>query len=166
MDASNVTKTAKTAKAGKPGRQSGSKPARGRGRGRGSSASRRGRGSHAAGDGAARSKRQPARLARSRTDIYIGRNSPFEAQLARAQSLFSSGEKSLTLHGLGAAINRCINLALQLEHQAKGSLQLDLKTDSVALLDDLPADDPDATPKIVKRTSSAVHIRVFKTDST
>jgi hypothetical protein len=100
--------------------------------------------------GSARSKRQPARLARSRMDIYIGRSSPFEAQLARAQSLLSAGlvgvpsitfnnddvshagcgrrETSITLHGLGAAINRCINLALQLEHQAKGSLKVSGRT--------------------------------------
>ena len=36
-------------------------------------------------------------------------------------------ETTLTLHGLGAAINRCINLALQLEYQAKGAVKVPLR---------------------------------------
>eukprot|EP00730_Choanoeca_flexa_P013598 TRINITY_DN5497_c0_g1_i1.p1 TRINITY_DN5497_c0_g1~~TRINITY_DN5497_c0_g1_i1.p1 ORF type:complete len:162 (+),score=25.56 TRINITY_DN5497_c0_g1_i1:94-579(+) len=155
------SKTAKTSPSKGRGGNHGGGKGRGRGRGRGRGGGKqavRGRGGLQDG----RTKRQPSRPARSRTDIYIGRNSPFEAQLARAQSLLSAGETTITLHGLGAAINRCINLALQLEQQGKGKITLDLKTDSVALLDDLPADDPEATPKIAKRTASAVHIAIKK----
>ena len=36
--------------------------------------------------------------------------------------LFS--EKEVTIHGLGAAINRAINLALQLEHRGQGTVEV------------------------------------------
>lgn len=60
-------------------------------------------------------KRPPPRLQATKADIYIGRNSPFEAQLKRAQKMLDGGQANIILHGLGAAINRCINLALRLQ---------------------------------------------------
>eukprot|EP01147_Barroeca_monosierra_P004089 gene4088-8461_t len=124
-------------------------------------------------------------------DVYIARNSPFEAQLARAISLLESDDLELipfsihnhilqrslgrvTLHGLGAAINRCINIALQL--QAKFSDQVEtshyistylplklvaqmrVETDTVSLLDEVESDNLDALPVVSKRNNSAIHV--------
>ena len=43
----------------------------------------------------------------------------------------------LTIHGLGAAIHRAINLALQLQETSSYSLQLSATTSTVELTDDL-----------------------------
>ena len=37
--------------------------------------------------------------------------------------IFNS-EQEVTIHGLGAAINRAINLALQLEHRGQGTVEV------------------------------------------
>jgi len=104
-----------------------------------------------------REKRMPPRLQSTPHDIYIGRNSPFDAQLKRAQKLLDDGQQRIVLHGLGAAINRCINLALKIQHIYA---QISVETDTVPLVDDLPADDPQATPRVQSRNNSAVHITI------
>ncbi|EDQ91636.1 uncharacterized protein MONBRDRAFT_31087 [Monosiga brevicollis MX1] len=107
-----------------------------------------------------RGKRPPPRPVARPEDIYIGRNSPFAAQLQRARQLLMSGESRVVLHGLNAAINRCINLALQLHREFGG--EMTVATDTVALVDDLPPDDPFALPKTAQRPVSAVHITLVR----
>lgn len=41
------------------------------------------------------------------------------------------GEKEIILHGLGAAIQRCCNLALQLEILFSGTCQIEVNTGTV-----------------------------------
>lgn len=48
----------------------------------------------------------------------------------------------LTVHGLGTAIHRAINLALELQETSSHSLQLTVSTSTIQLVDDLePVDD-------------------------
>lgn len=70
-------------------------------------------------------KRAIQRAVSGPTHLYVSRNSDFKAQLARAHKLLADPKhKSVTVHGLGAAINRAINLALQLSDQALGGLDV------------------------------------------
>ena len=94
------------------------------------------------------------------------------------------GGPEIRLHGLGLAVTRAINLALQLQAAAPGALQLHASTSSVTLPgwggngepppphphhphDD---EDPDAPPRddspdaaaLRPRHNSAIHIRVCR----
>ncbi|EGD77173.1 hypothetical protein PTSG_07506 [Salpingoeca rosetta] len=122
---------------------------------------RGGRGRHDGGGG--RRRKRPAPKPRtSLTDVYIARNSAFEAQLARAMSLLESKEARVTLHGLGAAINRCINIALQLQEKFAGQLTMSVETDTVGLLDEIASDDLEAPPVVSKRRNSAIHVHLTR----
>lgn len=69
------------------------------------------------------SKRAPTRLQRGERELYVNRNTPFPAQVARAEKLLAGDRPSpITIHGLGAAMNRAINLALRLEQKSLGTL--------------------------------------------
>jgi hypothetical protein len=66
-------------------------------------------------------KRLPHRLPRRPNDIYVNMKTDFKAQLARCQKLLDGGARGqnacteIYIHGLGLAINRAINIALQLQ---------------------------------------------------
>ncbi|XP_072176534.1 ribonuclease P protein subunit p20-like [Diadema setosum] len=111
-------------------------------------------------------KRQPRRLPKRSNDIYVTRKSNFAGQLERCEKLLDAGEAEIHIHGLGAAINRALNLALQLESRALGTLQLAVSTDTVDLVDDVEPLCDDADFDVRERTNSAVHIRLFRTPST
>lgn len=57
--------------------------------------------------------------------------STFQAQLDKCCDLLTKGEKEIILHGLGAAIQRCCNLALQLETLFVGTCQIEVNTGTV-----------------------------------
>ncbi|XP_068673139.1 ribonuclease P protein subunit p20-like isoform X2 [Montipora foliosa] len=90
-----------------------------------------------------RKKRQPQRKLKRRNDIYVNRKTDFAAHLERCQKSLDSSEQEVIIHGLGAAINRAMNLALQLEHKGQGTVE-----------------DHEGYSKV--RTNSAIHIRVYK----
>ncbi|XP_061716351.1 ribonuclease P protein subunit p20-like isoform X3 [Cydia pomonella] len=85
------------------------------------------------------------------------------AQLDKCCDLLTKGEKEIILHGLGAAIQRCCNLALQLEILFSGTCQIEVNTGTVDVVDDLEplTDDLDFGAQV--RHSSSIHIRVFRT---
>ena len=63
-------------------------------------------------------KRLPEHLPQRANDVYINMNTNFSAQMKRCQQLLDNSETSvdsLVIHGLGKAINRAINMALQLK---------------------------------------------------
>merc|ERR1711916_57363 len=88
----------------------------------------------------------------------------FASQLNRAQLLIDSGEREVFIHGLGAAVNRAINLALQLQRRNAETLEVSLKTDTVLLIDDFESADLAAHAGIesAARLNSAVHISVSR----
>ncbi|XP_020900146.1 ribonuclease P protein subunit p20-like [Exaiptasia diaphana] len=107
-------------------------------------------------------KRTPQRSPKKKNDIYINRKTDFKAQLERCQKLLDSSHQEVWIHGLGAAINRAINLALQLKHRGMGTIETSALTSSVELIDDFePLDDEHESHSKV-RTNSAIHIRVYR----
>lgn len=58
----------------------------------------------------------------------------YKAQLKRCEKLLESGEPELIIHGLGAAVNRACNLALQLKGNHCGTLELDINTATTDLI--------------------------------
>ena len=110
-------------------------------------------------------KRQPRKLPKRQNDVYVTRKSNFAAQMEKCEKLLDKGERELHIHGLGAAINRALNLALQLEARGLGTLQLAISTATVDLVDDIEplCDEEDFDTR--ERSNSAVHIRVFRTEN-
>ncbi|XP_062840722.1 ribonuclease P protein subunit p20 [Anolis carolinensis] len=109
-------------------------------------------------------RRLPRRLPRRRSDIYVNMKTDFKAQLSRCQKLLApgSGVREICVHGLGLAINRAINIALQLEATGAGALRLDAQTSTVELTDAAePQNDADEAA-LRTRNNSAIHIRVCR----
>ncbi|XP_059052191.1 ribonuclease P protein subunit p20 [Achroia grisella] len=108
-------------------------------------------------------KRLPLRPIDGNNVIFITKKTNFKAQLDKCCDLLTKGEKEIILHGLGAAIQRCCNLALQLEILFSGTCQIEVNTGTVDLVDDLEplTDDFDFGTQV--RHTSSVHIRVFRT---
>lgn len=112
-------------------------------------------------------KRLPRKLPKRRNDVYVNMKTDFRAQLARCQKLLEGGgHREICVHGLGLAINRAINIALQLQASSQGALQLAANTSTVELVDDLEPEDPDEAgaggePMTRTRNNSAIHIKVF-----
>ncbi|XP_044038750.1 ribonuclease P protein subunit p20 [Siniperca chuatsi] len=112
-------------------------------------------------------KRLPRKLPKRRNDVYVNMKTDFRAQLARCQKLLEGGShREICVHGLGLAINRAINIALQLQASSQGVLQLAANTSTVELVDDLEPEDPDEAGEPMTRTrnNSAIHIKVFYPD--
>ncbi|XP_074898256.1 LOW QUALITY PROTEIN: ribonuclease P protein subunit p20 [Buteo buteo] len=109
-------------------------------------------------------------------DVFVTARTDFRAQLRRCQRLLSGGARGvggsrggppvvppgeLRLHGLGLAVPRTINLALQLQAGAPGALRLHASTSSVEGLEEEDEEDGDgASPRL--RHNSAIHIRVCR----
>ncbi|XP_053789921.1 ribonuclease P protein subunit p20 [Vidua chalybeata] len=113
-------------------------------------------------------------------DVFVTSRSDFRAQLRRCQRLLApgggpgGGPGELRLHGLGLAVPRTINLALQLQAGAGGALRLHASTSSVPLRpprarrgappargdgDGGGGDGEDGDPP---RHNSAIHIRLCR----
>ncbi|XP_023613557.1 ribonuclease P protein subunit p20 isoform X1 [Myotis lucifugus] len=113
-------------------------------------------------------KRLPHRLPRRPNDIYVNMKTDFKAQLVRCQKLLDGGARGqnacteIYIHGLGLAINRAINIALQLQAGSFGSLQVAANTSTVELVDDLEPETDAREPLTRIRNNSAIHIRVFR----
>jgi len=109
-------------------------------------------------------KRLPPRFPVRKNDVYITRRTNFKAQLARCEKLLDSGFDAIYIHGLGAAVNRAINLGLQLKRRGLGSLDVAVNTSTVEVTDDLEPllDDLESQSRV--RNCSAVHIKVFRSD--
>ena len=107
-------------------------------------------------------KRLPRRLPKRKNDVYVSTRTNMPGQLQRCRKMLERGANELYVHGLGAAINRAINLSLQLQSEAHGSLQVAAHTSTVELVDDLEPEDEDGEPTTKTRNNSAIHIRVYR----
>ncbi|XP_011495986.1 PREDICTED: ribonuclease P protein subunit p20 [Ceratosolen solmsi marchali] len=105
-------------------------------------------------------KRKPLRFHKKKNDIYVNNKTNFKVYLKICEK-YLHDSKEVTLHGLGATINRVCNLALYLKKIHCDTLDLDIKTSSINLVDDLEPNKDDADYKINQRLNSAIHIRVF-----
>uniref|UniRef100_A0A2K6FFQ6 Ribonuclease P protein subunit p20 n=1 Tax=Propithecus coquereli TaxID=379532 RepID=A0A2K6FFQ6_PROCO len=111
-------------------------------------------------------KRLPHRLPRRPNNICVNMKTDFKDQQARYQKLLDKarGQNACTeiyIHGLGLAINRAINIALQLQAGSFGSLQVAANTSTVEL-DELEPETDTREPLTRICNNSAIHIRVFR----
>ena len=110
-----------------------------------------------------RQRRGPQRQTpKQKNDIYVNKQSDFKFQLERAQKLLDSGWNEVFIHGLGAAINRAVNLALQLEQGGHGSIQISAQTSSTQVVDDFRSLDEEQESYSETRTKSSIKIKVYK----
>jgi len=107
-------------------------------------------------------KRLPRKLPKRKNDIYISNKTNFKAQLERCKKLLESGCEEIYIHGLGHAIDRAVNVALQLKVLGVGSLEVAANTATVELVDDLEPLNPHLEPDTQTRNTSAIHIKVFR----
>ncbi|KAL1242720.1 Ribonuclease P protein subunit [Trichinella spiralis] len=107
-------------------------------------------------------RRKPPRLSNRKNDIYITEKTHIKAQMKICKKLLDSGYNAVYIHAMGDAMNRAISLSLQLKRQGRGSLNVDVCTSSVNLIDDLEPVVDDAKVEKRSRTTSAIHIKLFK----
>ncbi|GAB5589243.1 hypothetical protein Unana1_04143 [Umbelopsis nana] len=104
-------------------------------------------------------KRTPQRPTTIPSDIYVSNKSAFAAQLARAKKLLLLKEyPSITIHGLGASIERALQLSLKVQAELMDQVELKCTTDTVALVDDVLPEDMEQDSQSQVRHNSAVHI--------
>lgn len=108
-------------------------------------------------------KRLPLRPIDGDNVVFITKKTNFKAQLDKCCDLLTRGEKEIILHGLGAAIQRCCNLALQLEILFSGTCQIEVNTGTVDVIDDLEPLTEDLDFDSQVRCTSSIHIRIFRT---
>ncbi|CAG8745258.1 19478_t:CDS:2, partial [Racocetra persica] len=107
-------------------------------------------------------KRNPQRPATIPTDIYVSRSSNFKGQLQRAKKLLmKDGHPLITIHGLGAAIQKSINLVLALKDLTHNQIIYKATTDTVELIDDIIPEDDDRDLEVQTRNNSSIHIQVW-----
>ncbi|KAJ2547135.1 hypothetical protein EV175_005340 [Coemansia sp. RSA 1933] len=118
-------------------------------------------------------KRKPQRPSALRSDIYVTRERrKFSSQLQRARKLLVDRHyPSITIHGLGAAIQHAIKLASAVKATLPDDLvSMNVSTDTVTLYDDivpLTNDSLSATNDTVTtrtRQTSAIHIKMSLDD--
>ncbi|XP_033124846.1 ribonuclease P protein subunit p20-like [Anneissia japonica] len=107
-------------------------------------------------------KRLPQKLPKRKNDIYVNTKTNFNGQLQRCKKILDSGCDEVTIHGLGAAVNRAINLALRIQEMSHGFLELAVNTSTVDLVDDLDGDGEKTTQE---RNNSAVHIKIYRSST-
>ncbi|KAJ2798167.1 hypothetical protein H4R20_004917 [Coemansia guatemalensis] len=107
-------------------------------------------------------KRKPIRPSTSRADIYVTRERRrFSSHMRRARKLLlERNYPSITIHGLGAAIQHAISLANAVKASLGGQVTMEVSTDTVTLFDDLiPQNDTDDISTQM-RQNSAIHIQM------
>ncbi|XP_043249593.1 ribonuclease P protein subunit p20 [Colletes gigas] len=108
-------------------------------------------------------KRQPFNLSGKRNkDIFVTNKTNFKAQIKKCEKLLSSGTSEVIIHGLGAAVHRACNLALQLKEIHYNGVELDIKTSTTTIIDDFEPLHDSADYETINRNNSAVHIRVYR----
>eukprot|EP00668_Euglena_longa_P045117 GGOE01060733.1.p2 GENE.GGOE01060733.1~~GGOE01060733.1.p2 ORF type:complete len:145 (-),score=29.64 GGOE01060733.1:206-640(-) len=98
------------------------------------------------------------------TDLYITRSTPFRAYQDRALKLLAiETVQEVELHGLGAQVGRCCELAVSIQKHSRHPVKLLVTTGTVGLTDDIPvADELAEDAGQQERLTGAVHIRVQK----
>ena len=108
-------------------------------------------------------KRLPRNMPRRKNDVYITKKTSFEGQFKRCEKLLNELDyQEIVIHGLGAAINRAMTLALKLQGQMSGLVEIAVNTSTVELVDDLEPSNDNVEADTQARNNSAVHIRLFK----
>lgn len=108
-------------------------------------------------------KRLPQWMPRRHNDVYVNMKTRFDVQIKKCVRIIEESTfDQLFIHGIGAAVNRAINMSLQLA--SSHSLNIDINTSSIEMQDDVEPIGPnreDTQSFTQQRTVSAVHIRLF-----
>ncbi|VBB25694.1 unnamed protein product [Acanthocheilonema viteae] len=107
-------------------------------------------------------KNLPPQFSKRKNDIYITRHTSIAAQKARVIRLLDEKMDEVVLHGLGAAVSRTINVALQIQRKLVDTVKLDVKTGTVKVTDSLFPLYDEVDFKTRNRSISAVHIRISR----
>ncbi|KXS22420.1 hypothetical protein M427DRAFT_172091 [Gonapodya prolifera JEL478] len=111
-----------------------------------------------------RRKRAPLRPPTRETDIYVSRKSARPALFKRAKKLLNQG-KTVTIHGLGAAVKDALSLAIALQNSYRGRLSMKTSTHTVELVDDIEPEDEDDDIGSELRLSPAIRVEVRSIDT-
>lgn len=106
-------------------------------------------------------KRLPRKFPKRDCDVYVTKKTDFRQQLKRCQKILDNGNL-VCIHGLGVAIDRAINLALQLKSSGMGLVEVATHTNTVELTDDIEPLTDDKEAEVISRNNSAIHIRVYR----
>ncbi|XP_061396501.1 ribonuclease P protein subunit p20 [Musca vetustissima] len=107
-------------------------------------------------------KKPPPKPRRRQNDIYITTKSNFKAQQKYCKDLLDSGLKEIYLHCLGNAVNRGLNLALDLVNNSNETLTYAINTSTINLIDEFHPLCDDEDVSIQRRNNSAVHIKIIR----
>lgn len=107
-------------------------------------------------------KNLPPQFPKRRNDVYITRHTKLAAQKARVTRMLNEKVDEVTLHGLGAAISRTINVALQIQRKLADTVQLDVRTGTIKVTDDLFPLYDEVDFRTRNRLVSAVHIKISR----
>ncbi|KAG9284545.1 hypothetical protein G9A89_014149 [Geosiphon pyriformis] len=106
-------------------------------------------------------KRVPQRPATLPTDIYVSQKSKMRGLLEYAKSLLLKERlPSITIHGLGKAIPKSINLVMHLREATHNQIEYKAITRTVELIDDILPEDEEKALETQIRHNSSVHITV------
>lgn len=105
-------------------------------------------------------KNEVLKVPKNGRDIYVNNRIPLKGYLRKCEKLFDKGASELIIHGLGAVVFKAVNLALRLKEIHHGTLDLDIKTSTVILKDNLTT--LDGANCEINRQNSGIHIRVFR----
>ncbi|XP_031353755.1 ribonuclease P protein subunit p20 [Photinus pyralis] len=106
-------------------------------------------------------KRPPQKLDRRDSVIYVSSKSNIKALLDKCDKLIKKDEKEIVIYCMGAAIQRGILLALQVCEQ-NVAFKIATNTSTVELVDDLEPTVDEADYEILKRSNSALQIKLCR----
>lgn len=109
-------------------------------------------------------KRAPLRGEPSRSDIYVTRGARFKVLVSRAVKRLRV-QRVVRLHALGAALERCADVALAVQAQlGKDVVELGTTTETVVVYDDYEPLVPGYPARTKKRSKNALHVTLSLTD--
>lgn len=109
-------------------------------------------------------KRAPLRGAPSRSDIYVTRGAGFMVLVSRAVKRLRA-ERVLRLHALGAALERCADVALAVQAQlGEDVVELATTTETVVVYDDYEPLVPGYPARTKQRSKNALHVTLSLTE--
>jgi hypothetical protein len=110
-------------------------------------------------------KRVALRAHSSPRDVYVTRSTRFGALMSRVQSLLRRGSEA-HLHGMGAALTRCADVAMAVQRAAgAGAVTISVTTGTIYVIDDFTPLVPGLPARTRKRAKNVLHIVIKPTEN-
>jgi hypothetical protein len=108
-------------------------------------------------------KRVPVRAHGRPNDVYITRSSRFAALISRVEKLLGRGTTA-HLHGMGAALKRCADVAMAVQRAAApGGVVVSARTETVYVIDDFMPLVPGYPIRTRERPKNVLHVLLTPT---